>query len=931
MAAFTRTNVTKWHDEVPGTRWFRADLHLHTLDDALGGNITWQAPPGLPKSDDPTDAATQAAYVRCFLQAAVGAGIDVLGLTPHSAHVPGSTGISVVWDIVDAWQNASDDDGTPFREKIYAVFPGFEPSASDGKGGIHLLVLFDPEIGKDRYLRAFSAVTGGLDVWHGGEHQTSPTDTDTLLGKLNDLKLREGTGWDFLCVAPHAFGDKGVVQSLKGSIGKYFAHGGIAALELKDNQVPQDALDAHEYLQAHLKQYWQPLIHSSDAYCLVNSGAAGQVHLVDNLRKRGIGYRHTLVKLASPRIESLRQAFLSSDSRVRVVYEKDAAGRLQYRKDIPKPVDVGRAWLRSVTVEGGTSFFGGKGQKQALRFSPDLTCIIGGRMTGKSTFLDGLRTYCGIGQPQPGLLADDVRERSGRFLSGNPTITLDIVGPIAATLPPRDRWPARFFTQRELGSIAKDSDNVRRILYHLAPAATADLLQQDKVIDGFDVRLRSLASTIASAHATLAEKEQAFATAEGARQALEAFREAGAAKLAAAQADLGRTTDVSQSVQKAARQLADTQALVSEIEAPTVVSLPDELSVLAMTAVDVKSRLELVSGFLDQAQGELTKLTEGYVAVAVSVNARVGELRANVQGYLVNQGRKADELNQFDALAELAANHESCRAAHEAAKTAMRKAEDEFASLEADRTTAVSSHREALEKIIGEVNVSIKTVRVSLSKAARRNPLEAWITALKDSGITRWWNATMSVTDPCVLYTALIEDRLSDVGMSAIVATRFSELMTTDRRYQLRAMRSDDECRIEAHVGPGEKDFRPIQKLSGGRQISVLLSLLLESSDTSPLIIDQPEDELDKAFFAETLLPILRRLKGRRQIIFATHDANLVVNGDADQVIHLEGDAESAHVKTQDAIDNGDIRQAVLTVLDGGKDAFDLRKRKYGF
>lgn len=72
-------------------------------------------------------------------------------------------------------------------------------------------------------------------------------------------------------------------------------------------------------------------------------------------------------------------------------------------------------------------------------------------------------------------------------------------------------------------------------------------------------------------------------------------------------------------------------------------------------------------------------------------------------------------------------------------------------------------------------------------------------------------------------------------------------------------MRSDDKCLIEARVGAGgAKDFRPINKLSGGKQISVLLSILLESSDTSPLVIDQPEDELDKAFLAETLLPILR-------------------------------------------------------------------------
>jgi hypothetical protein len=183
----------------------------------------------------------------------------------------------VVWDIVEAWQTANDDDGTPFREKIYAVFPGFEPSASDGKGGIHLLVLFDPEVGKDRYVKAFTIATGGQDVWRNGTHQTSTKTAQDLLGELNALKLREGDGWDYLCIAPHAFSGKGAVESLKGDLGKYFTYGSIAALELKENHLHQDAIDAHNYLEAHLKQYCQSLIHSSDAYGLVNAGQAGQV------------------------------------------------------------------------------------------------------------------------------------------------------------------------------------------------------------------------------------------------------------------------------------------------------------------------------------------------------------------------------------------------------------------------------------------------------------------------------------------------------------------------------------------------------------------------------------------------------------------------------------------------------------------------------
>jgi hypothetical protein len=57
--------------------------------------------------------------------------------------------------------SGADDDGIAFTEKIYAVFPGFEPSLADGARGVHLLFLFDPSIGRDTYLRAFQSVMGG--------------------------------------------------------------------------------------------------------------------------------------------------------------------------------------------------------------------------------------------------------------------------------------------------------------------------------------------------------------------------------------------------------------------------------------------------------------------------------------------------------------------------------------------------------------------------------------------------------------------------------------------------------------------------------------------------------------------------------------------------------------------------------------------------
>ncbi len=169
---------------------------------------------------------------------------------------------------------------------------GFEPSLSEGKAGIHFLFLFDPEVGKDRYLKMFTLATGGQDVWRGGKHQTSPKDAATVFGEFQDLVLREGVEWNYLCIAPHAFSEKGLVASLKSDVGKYFAHNEAAALELGDNQLPEEAIADHSsYLEDHLKKYRQALMHASDAFALDVSPSTNGVPLVPAPQKRGIGYR----------------------------------------------------------------------------------------------------------------------------------------------------------------------------------------------------------------------------------------------------------------------------------------------------------------------------------------------------------------------------------------------------------------------------------------------------------------------------------------------------------------------------------------------------------------------------------------------------------------------------------------------------------------
>jgi hypothetical protein len=126
------------------------------------------------------------------------------------------------------------------------------------------------------------------------------------------------------------------------------------------------------------------------------------------------------------------------------------------------------------------------------------------------------------------------------------------------------------------------------------------------------------------------------------------------------------------------------------------------------------------------------------------------------------------------------------------------------------------------------------------------------------------------------------------------------------------------------------------EKASPGQQASALLELLLRQS-AGTLIVDQPEDDLDNRVIMR-IVELIRTSKNTRQLIFSTHNPNVVVNGDADKVLALrssEGsnasDFPHIQVDRDGAIESHAIRIAITDLMEGGKDAFDLRRRKYRF
>ena len=949
--SFERRPADEWQKAVPGTRWFKADLHIHTIDDHVGGRA--RLPDGL--SGDPTDPKVLSRYARLFLKGLVASGVQVAGLTPHSPRAGAGPETSSVWNVVDEWNRGKDDDGIPFREKVYAVFPGFEPNVNDGASGVHLLFLFDPEIGRDRYLALYDAIMDGRAPWVHGALRATPRDAKEIFETLDLGQSASGESnapWSYMALAPHFQGDHGLLREMRSRILERFPCSRLAGYELGDDKLPQD-FDSRKkpgkFLLPFMEDQRQAFFHASDAYT------------IDEL-----GQRHIWMKLASPRIEALRQAFIASDSRMRIAFDRGEDGGLLPIDQAPDVMLNGRPWLRQVEVHGAASFFGGGGGDTCVRFSPDLTCIIGGSMTGKSTLLDGLRVHVEADLPSAESIRNPVEER-GRdsFGAGSPDVRLDCLGgnPAASNY---ERWPAQFFAQSELKRLSEDASAVEEILAKLSPSRTREIEKRSENLQELDGRILELAKKLAKLDEDLAEAEQAHERASSARNALAAFSEAGVEVLHRAGRDLQRWTVTKRSAESIRSDVRELSQSIAAFETPDSERVPTEVldsEAIDTRELDLERRWKRLDERIGAAEQEMTSWIDDVSRVVVSLEKRQERVQVTVERALAERGLDAAKLKEIQDLNRQAALLPSYEANLDQTRRRLTESETSFDRLQKERRELVGAQRAMFDRVMSEVEREfVGRIRARRIDSGVGKPLGDFLRDLKQKGITRWWNDLSENRKPSPEKLTellgkdlnrqrywksafdgsnaseqsnsesapdLLEDLLGQVGMSDAVQSTFRESLTRAKQWELASLRCHDRYVLEMRMDDGS--YRLLSALSGGQQVSVLLSLLLETEDSRPLVIDQPEDELDNRFLFETVLPALKKLKGRRQVIMATHNPNVVVNGDADMVIQLEASANRGRVACSGAIEEPAVRDAIVRTVDGGDEAFRLRRRKYGF
>jgi len=210
--------------------------------------------------------------------------------------------------------------------------------------------------------------------------------------------------------------------------------------------------------------------------------------------------------------------------------------------------------------------------------------------------------------------------------------------------------------------------------------------------------------------------------------------------------------------------------------------------------------------------------------------------------------------------------------------------------------------------------------RVLLEDALRGNRLKHGVVAQKL--INAYWPADLAA----VIHqgdTRALVDRAELNGEQA--ERVMSALAGSPALFKLETVELSDLPRIELRDGAEYKDSA---SLSTGQKCTAILPILLLDSD-NPLLVDQPEDNLDNGFIYETVVRSIRDVKKRRQLVFVTHNPNIPVLGDAEQVFVLESDGSTARVINQGTVDQ--CQRDIVTLLEGGEAAFKERKQRYNY
>ena len=874
-----------------GAKWWKFDFHLHT-----------------PASSDYRESELSA---KDFLLSAMQKHIDCIAVTDHDS-------CNWIETLRTELQNIEAENSNLYRELI--IFPGVEIEVFPA---IHLLALFDPQKPTDDISTVISRIqNGGNQV---NFHEA--------------VNLIQHSGG--VAIPAHVDDAKGLFSTIEGSALKNVLDNcDFFAVEVTDPmyQLPQLCVDMNREFT---------YVMGSDA------------HKCSDMAKR-----FSWVKMETPTIESLALALHDRED-----------GVIIDGTNVDNPNDLGdRCFIEKLEIERGQKI--GNGITFCINFSPWLNTIIGGRGSGKTTITEFLRIAFGKVHNLPNEI-----ETSFNKFSKIPTSRTDVGmlrqntiiqvhvkkdGRKLKLIWESERWTEYYFEQGDW-KLSDGAGNVdqrfpvqiysQKQLYEMAEDPNCLIHYIDSLFD-YDAWKQQL-STLSEEYKAICRQSREISNKIAQEESLKARLSDLDAKIHALETVannpiLTTIKSFSSKYETFKSELATIISRLSELQYDIVqTTLVDQIDIDAI--LDEDSAEKYKSFIL-----EWSKLMSEYIALQekmVALKNAAEDLSKNHHISADFETARTEYLSAISLLKQRGIDSiDELETLYSRRTDLEQKIEDvlywknqleEIEEKKSAQFEAIISHQKLLRqeraRIMAELNSDQVRITLlpmqdmSLAEKEFRNIIrkdsqfQSDILDLDDIqnsfigqicttnyGTDIWQNRLETLSN-------LINPDLNGKKYGKRFTDYISSLCIehSEDIYDLQIWTPPDAIQLEIKM---DGRFSNIAQGSAGQKTTALLSLILRSNN-GPLIIDQPEDDLDTKLISEMLVTELREQKLKNQVIVVTHNPNIPVNGAAEQIIAMNFTNGQINCKVEGALQNQAIRNEICDVMEGGRDA--LKKRYF--
>jgi len=616
--------------------------------------------------------------------------------------------------------------------------------------------------------------------------------------------------------------------------------------------------------------------------------------------------------------------------------------------------------LRWLSVVGG--FLDG----MRVDFAPGLNCIIGARATGKTTVLEFIRFALAAmpddsnackrieslvsrnldsGRVELGIeTKDGLAYVVSRTLGEDPVVLSDDGKPTEITLKAGGFFKADIFSQNELENIADRPLSQLELIDNFEAQCIAELGAQIKHVS---VALVANANRIHPLRDKTAAFDEELAALPGIEEQLKKYSATngsdGAAINAAHEQKALRDREkravdaMAQFLTQYHQSLCDH---VGTLERETATQFADDMlagpnkSTIMEIRRDVIACARELDDLLEKAQERIQAAQDGLAASTAKLTTAHTEQEMAFRALI---GKHQAAMGQASERSRL----EKVRNDLLARKRERDDAAAQLVKLEAERAALVKKLSELRDARFNTRKAVADRISETLSPSIRVSIVQdgnpARYTALLEETL-RGAGVKQGLVAQKIVYSMWPSDLVAIVRSSDPsplvdkaelnpdqAAKVMNALANSERLYDLETVELVDQPKIELKDGENYKDS---ESLSTGQKCTTVLPILLMESE-KPLLIDQPEDNLDNSFISQAVVDSLHKVKARGQLIFVTHNPNIPVLGDASEVLVLQSDGARAQIARNGSVDA--CKEEIVTLLEGGEGAFRQRRERYDY